>query len=194
MWLILSANMLVRQVSKVMVYKFCGILIIVFCKFQVIESDPLPNQVCIECWTKIENFHDFYTSIQTAQARYLSDLVKYERETNHFVDVLESVHLNFDEPIDVLASVADEQNEAAIKNEYELPKQIFIEETSEHLTNETIEYDETSNDDCFETRASERTGGETESGKRLNSKTLSIFFFKKRIFIFITITINRLVF
>lgn len=134
---------------------------------KVIESDPLPNYVCMECWTKIDNFNDFHASVQAAQARYLSDLVKCERETNNFVDVLESVHLNIDTPnaesIDVLASVSDE---ATIKYEYDTIKSMFIEEESQELTNDSIEYDETFEDDSNEIKGSERSRVKYESGKK----------------------------
>ncbi|XP_055318195.1 transcription factor grauzone-like [Sitodiplosis mosellana] len=120
---------------------------------EVIEADPLPNHVCMECWTKIDNFHEFHTSVQTAQARYLNDFVKYERETNHFVDVLEPIHLNIDtatvEPIDVLASVNEEQNV-----EYETCKSIFI---------ESMEYAETLEDDCSNTTKRTEYGNESDS-------------------------------
>lgn len=125
--------------------------------------------MCIECWRKIDNFNDFHASVQSAQARYLSDLVKCERETNHFVDVLESVHLNIDttntESIDVLASVSEEQNEVIIKDEYDTVKSMF-EDESQQLTNDSIEYDETFEDDLIEIKASQRSKEEHESGKK----------------------------
>lgn len=134
--------------------------------------------MCIECWKKLENFDDFYTSIKTAQARYLSDLVKYERETNHFVDVSEPIHLNIDssnlEPIDVLAN--DELDECnLIKVEYETCKPIFIiDKTSGQIKNETIEYDETTEEDSLEIKAIEQTKEENESGKRDNTNVCII--------------------
>lgn len=126
--------------------------------------------MCIECWRKIDNFNDFHASVQSAQARYLSDLVKCERETNHFVDVLESVHLNIDttntESIDVLASVSEERNEVIIKDEYDTVKSMFIEDESQQLTNDSIEYDETFEGDLNEIEASQRSKEEYESGKK----------------------------
>lgn len=135
-------------------------------KFQVIESDLLPNHVCMECWTKISDFHAFHSRIRTAQARYLNDLVKYEGETNSFVDVFEPGHLNIedayaDQQIDVLAAVNDEQNEATIKTEHETFKSIFI-ETSEQMTLD--ESMETSESDQF--KVSEQTEYSNESGNK----------------------------
>lgn len=141
----------------------------------MIESDPLPNYVCMECWKKVESFDEFHTSVQTAQARYLSDLVKYEQETNHFVDVLEPVHLNIDtsnvEPIDVFAN--DELNEdSLIKDEYETCKSIFIDESSGQIENDLIENEETPEEDFFEIKAIGQTNVENETGKRDNTNCI----------------------
>lgn len=135
------------------------------------ESDPLPNHVCIECWTKIENFHDFYASVRAAQARYLSDLVKYEAESNHFVDVFEPVDLNIDtsnaEPVDVLTLMNDEQHEATMKLEYEICQPTFIDETSTQITHESTEYDEILENDDLENKATEPSEAENETGRRI---------------------------
>lgn len=57
------------------------------------ETDLLPKQICVDCWTKIENFHNFREKVHAAQALYLEELVKYEQES-HFVEVMEPVHIN----------------------------------------------------------------------------------------------------
>lgn len=89
------------------------------------DTDPLPKIVCLECWTKIADFHEFYQKIHTAQANYLSELVKSEQE-NHFIDVsVPHIECSEIESIDELYSLNGGQNESTIKIEYDNTKVDF---------------------------------------------------------------------
>lgn len=86
--------------------------------------DPLPKHICLECWTMVDQFHEFHERIHAAQANYLNQLAKYERE-NNFIAVSEPVNLNSDppaiEPIDD-DFIAMQNVEDSIKIEYESGK------------------------------------------------------------------------
>lgn len=51
--------------------------------FQVHEyGDHLPKFVCLYCWTKLANFHEFYNKVNAAKYTYVSKCVKID-EPNH---------------------------------------------------------------------------------------------------------------
>lgn len=84
------------------------------------ESDLLPKQVCIECWTRIDNFHEFHAQVLDAQANYLDDLIKYEQE-NNFVDLQKPIDVDETvsiEPVDTLFCENELQNDSIIKTEF----------------------------------------------------------------------------
>lgn len=45
---------------------------------QIREADQLPRTICLECWQKIDTFHAFHRSVQSAQSNYLVKFVKHE--------------------------------------------------------------------------------------------------------------------
>lgn len=53
---------------------------------QVNESDPLPKYICIGCWTKVADFHEFHQKVSEAQTIYLSKLIKEEQDNNFVED------------------------------------------------------------------------------------------------------------
>lgn len=42
------------------------------------RSDALPKWICVDCWEKTEDFHNFHRSVRNAQAEYLEQVVKFE--------------------------------------------------------------------------------------------------------------------
>lgn len=48
--------------------------------FQVNQYDTLPKCTCVDCWRRIEDFHNFHRSVFNAQAEYLKRRVKSETE------------------------------------------------------------------------------------------------------------------
>lgn len=53
---------------------------------QVNQYDALPKCSCVDCWHRIEDFHNFHRSVHNAQADYLKRTVKSEitdREPDH---------------------------------------------------------------------------------------------------------------
>lgn len=56
---------------------------------QVNESDPLPKYICIGCWKKVADFHEFHQKVSQAQTIYLSKLVKEEQDNNFVEDQTE---------------------------------------------------------------------------------------------------------
>ncbi|KAG4072165.1 hypothetical protein HA402_015664 [Bradysia odoriphaga] len=68
---------------------------------EVSQLDPLPKYVCIDCWTKIKNFHTFHRDVHAAQTKYLSELVKQEQD-NNFVEIQE--HSDQDQDSDFMCS------------------------------------------------------------------------------------------
>lgn len=47
-------------------------------RFQVKENDHLPKMVCRDCWRKLDEFHDFYNTVNAAQNHFWLELVKNE--------------------------------------------------------------------------------------------------------------------
>lgn len=127
--------------------------------FKVCKSDPLPNHVCIDCWTKLEQFHEFHQSVHTAQANYLSRIVKNEQENGNN-DVLDALHLNIDdESIDPIANVCLVEEENAIKIEYD-DGLVNIKNIESH---DEFEYDERLDDDNYEFKSLEQSDGESNT-------------------------------
>lgn len=52
---------------------------------QVIEGDILPKFLCLNCWTKSSDFHEFYNVVDEAKCIYLSNSV--EEQVPDFVQV-----------------------------------------------------------------------------------------------------------
>lgn len=46
--------------------------------FQVSEDDILPKYICIECWTKVMDFHKFYEAVDAAKQIFTNNSVKDE--------------------------------------------------------------------------------------------------------------------
>lgn len=42
------------------------------------EADTLPKYVCMVCWQKVDDFHQFHRSVQDAQEVYLKSKIKCE--------------------------------------------------------------------------------------------------------------------
>lgn len=144
------------------------------CKlFKVSELDPLPKHICLECWTKVDQFHEFHERIHAAQANYLNQLAKYERE-NNFIAVSEPVNLNSDPPA-IEGFIAVQNVEDNIKIEYESGKSdatMFTYDDVEKIpdSEEPLErYDGFGGDD---NKISDFTEGENDSGK----KTVDLFY------------------
>lgn len=53
--------------------------------FQVSEEDILPKHICVECWTKVMDFHKFYEAVVEARHIYLNSSVNKERP--NFVEI-----------------------------------------------------------------------------------------------------------
>lgn len=131
------------------------------------ESDLLPKQVCIECWTRINKFHEFYEDVLSEQAIYLNDLVKYEHVDLSKPDQVDATI----EQMDTLYYENDSENESTIKNEV-IPiksesSSIFFDETPAQITTVDIKSIQCGNFevDQFETDSSEQnTEGENVSG------------------------------
>lgn len=83
------------------------------------ETDPLPKQICSDCWKQINTFHEFHEKVLAAQSTYLNELIKREQE-NNFVGVLDPIHVNIDATIEELPDAL--QSESAIKIEYDACK------------------------------------------------------------------------
>lgn len=144
--------------------------------FKVSELDPLPKHICSECWTKIDDFHEFHEKIHAAQTNYLDRLVKYERE-NNFIDVLEPVNLNLDLPAtetsDELISMSPIQNADTLKLEYETGKSEFssvftCEETEKTPESEPFEQNNRFDENDHDIKSSEHTDDDKDDSGTKN--------------------------
>lgn len=78
------------------------------------KNDHLPKSICLNCWTKLKDFHDFYIAVGHAKNSYLADFAKTEPlnfiEINcDFIDSDDDSKSTKNEP----NQVANEQNENA---------------------------------------------------------------------------------
>lgn len=46
--------------------------------FQISEDDVFPNYVCIDCWTKLNDFHTFYIGVDEAKSIFLKNMTREE--------------------------------------------------------------------------------------------------------------------
>lgn len=172
----------------------------IYVLFKVSELDPLPKHICSECWTKIEDFHEFHEKIHAAQTNYLDRLVKYERE-NNFIDVLEPVNLNLDQPAtettDEFISMSPTQNDDTIKLEYETGKSEFAshftcEETERTPDSEPLERNNRFDEDDHDIKSSAHTEDDKDDSGTKNCIKHSLqilfsiiqieFFYRLRLF------------
>lgn len=63
---------------------------------QISESDALPKYICIDCWSKIADFHEFHQRVREAQTKYLIQLVKQEQD-NNFVEIRDQSEFETDD-------------------------------------------------------------------------------------------------
>lgn len=141
--------------------------------FQVSETDPLPKQVCSDCWKQIETFHEFHEKVLAAQNTYLNELIKREQE-NNFIGVLEPVHVNIDATIEELPDALE--SETSIKIEYDackntalLPPLISCDVLDDDIDTkpDTSQYDEDAFDEENEIEPSEYSEDEAEENDDL---------------------------
>lgn len=141
----------------------------IYRSIKVSELDPLPKHICPECWTKIEEFHEFHQRVHASQTNYLNELVKYEEE-NNFIDVLEPANLNLDspatEPIDELISLSPTQSKPTIKLEYETDNNAFPSICQYDDTDKTADLEENIGFDDF-MKSSEHTEDDNDSSIKM---------------------------
>lgn len=90
---------------------------------QVSENDALPKTVCIDCWHKTEEFHEFHRFVKSAQTNYLNNTIKIESlEEFELVNVQTDVGIkpmNFVEviPSDNVIEQSFEENVTIVKSD-----------------------------------------------------------------------------
>lgn len=64
-----------------------------FC-FQVSENDLLPKFLCLDCWIKLDYFHEFYNAVAEAKTNFFGNSVKIEEPT--FIEVNCNADVDFE--------------------------------------------------------------------------------------------------
>lgn len=60
--------------------------ILIELSFQVLENDDLlPKFVCVQCWAKLADFHEFYKAVDVARNAYFNNRVK--EEVPNFIEI-----------------------------------------------------------------------------------------------------------
>lgn len=130
----------------------------------------MPNYICIECWTKTADFHQFYQQVIEAQTKYLSialkeeqddDFVKIQERSEFAVADYDSVFPEDDEHFSSFDEVNEDEQvnerhtedidvspKGSIKDEYDLKALEEIGATSNNSSCDKIM--EENNDDIIE--------------------------------------------
>lgn len=125
---------------------------------QVDESDHLPKLVCLDCWSKLQRFREFYNAVIGARANFLMTFIKSESP--------EFVEMNCD-------SVGHDDDAASVKDDSTLLPVFVITQ----IKSASLEWESNSDEDNFNS-AVETTANNDRVGEEIPAQTDTIDHFE----------------